>query len=73
LTTTPSDPSDSFISGERVDLLRKRVYYAYNLLKMTSDELLMSVDDDLNLGILAEEIHHYTWKILDLTTDRTEL
>jgi hypothetical protein len=57
---------NSEINSERYEQLRKRVFYAYKILCQISDELQMSVNDELDLKVVANKVRDYTWKIEDL-------
>ena len=54
------------INPERLEELRKRIFYAYKTLYKISDELLMTFNDDKELKEVADEVSKYTWKIEDL-------
>lgn len=60
------DEIDGEISPERIDELRKKLFFAYKILYQISDELLMAVDDDKGLLELAKKINSFTWKIIEL-------
>ncbi len=57
---------NSQIGNERVQVLRKRVNYASQILRKVSDELLMAYEDDNELLELSKEVKSHTWKIEDL-------
>jgi hypothetical protein len=54
------------ITEERMNILRKRAFYAFKILQRISDELMMTYDDDNELSEIASEVRNYTWKIEDL-------
>jgi hypothetical protein len=54
------------IGRERIDVLRKRTFYATKLLWMVQNELEMSYGDCNELNEVVSEAISYTWKIEDL-------
>jgi hypothetical protein len=54
------------LNEQRIELLRKRVSYASKLLSKTSDELLMTYNNDENLSELVDKTNYYIWSIEDL-------
>lgn len=54
---------NSQINPERLELLKKRINYAYLLLYKCSDELLMKNNDDNELKTLAKKVKSYVFKI----------
>ena len=57
---------NSEITSERFETLKKRVFYAFKTLYKISDELLMTVNNDLELKEVANEVRKYTWKIEEI-------
>ncbi|HNQ67958.1 MAG TPA: GNAT family protein [Bacteroidales bacterium] len=57
---------NSDINNERIETLRKRIFYAYKTLYKISDELFMTVGGDKELKKVADEVRKFTWKIEDL-------
>ncbi|WP_271785388.1 GNAT family protein [Aquimarina algiphila] len=57
---------NSRIGNERIQVLRKRVNYASQILRKVSDELLMAYEDDNELLELSKEVKSHTWKIENL-------
>lgn len=54
------------LNNQRIDELKKRIFYAYKLTYQISDELNMSFGHDNRLKEIADELRKYTWKIDDL-------
>ncbi len=54
------------IKPDRIEELKKRIFFAFKTLYKISDELLMSFEDDKELKEIADEVIKYTWKIEDL-------
>ncbi|MFW5983414.1 MAG: hypothetical protein ACOCQ4_02850 [bacterium] len=57
---------NSGINSERLEVLRKRVFYAYKILYKISDELTMAYNDDKELNEVAQKVKKYTMKIEDI-------
>jgi hypothetical protein len=60
------EEENSKIGRERIDVLRKRAYYAANLLWMIQNELETKYGDCNELDEVVKEARNYTWKIEDL-------
>lgn len=54
------------IGKERIDVLRKRTFYAAKLLWMVQNELEMKYGDCNELDEVVKEVQNYTWKIESL-------
>lgn len=57
---------NSGINSERLEILQKRVFYAYKLLYKTSDELSMKFNDDNGLKNATDEVKKFIWKLEEL-------
>lgn len=57
---------NSRIGNERIQVLRKRINYASQILRKVSDELLMAYENDNQLLELSKEVKSHTRKIEDL-------
>jgi hypothetical protein len=57
---------------ERIEIMKKKIWYAYQLLYQVSDELKMTFDSDKGLIAQAYAIREYTSKIEDLNFDHSE-
>jgi hypothetical protein len=54
------------IGNERIELLKKRVNHASNILLKVSDELQIAYDDDDKLSEISFKVKDHVWKIEDL-------
>jgi hypothetical protein len=54
------------IDDDRIESMKRKVRFAYQLLYQVSDELNMAFNDDRQLIKHVKEIKNYTWKIDDL-------
>lgn len=60
------EEENSKIGRDRIDVLRKRAFYAANLLWMIQNELEMKYGDCNELDEVVKDVRSYSWKIEDL-------